>query len=149
MFATTAVCGPALLSPDLAAVLRLLLLAPLLEEWVVRAGLHAWLLGHAPAARWQCLPVPRAFSALHLGSGAPAAALVFGPGLALGPGPTSAGATGACVPCCTVHAMPGPCRCVPEQLTNHGSSNENISDFGLCWHSAWRRLRISRRLPMP
>lgn len=83
MIAQTAVCGPALLSPDLAAVLRLLVLAPLLEEWVVRAGLQAWLLPRCggPAA---LLASAAAFSALHLGSGALAAALVFGPGLAFG-----------------------------------------------------------------
>ena len=76
MFAQTAVCGPALLSPDLAAVLRLLVLA-------VRAGLHAWLLPryHGAVA---VLASAAAFSALHLGSGPLAAALVFGPGLAFG-----------------------------------------------------------------
>lgn len=83
MFAQTTFCGPALLSPDPAAVLRLLLLAPLLEEWVVRAGLHAWLLPRCggPAA---VLASAAAFSALHLGSGPMAAALVFWPGLAFG-----------------------------------------------------------------
>ena len=83
MFAQTAICGPALLSPDPAAVLRLLVLAPLLEEWVVRAGLHAWLLPryHGAVA---VLASAAAFSALHLGSGPLAAALVFGPGLAFG-----------------------------------------------------------------
>nr|WP_267875231.1 JDVT-CTERM system glutamic-type intramembrane protease [Duganella lactea] len=76
-------CGPALLHPDLATVARLLLLAPLLEEWVVRAGLHAWLLQRtAPAIA--LLVSALAFSALHLGSGLTAAALVFGPGLLFG-----------------------------------------------------------------
>ncbi len=83
MLAQTAVCGPALLSPDLAAVLRLLVLAPLLEEWVVRAGLHAWLLPRSSAAQ-AVLASALAFSALHLGSGPLAAALVFGPGLVFG-----------------------------------------------------------------
>jgi membrane protease YdiL (CAAX protease family) len=83
VIAHSAVCGPALLSPDPPALLRLLLLAPLLEEWVVRAGLHAWLLARCgpPAA---LLASAAAFSALHLGSGPLAAALVFGPGLAFG-----------------------------------------------------------------
>jgi membrane protease YdiL (CAAX protease family) len=83
VFAQTFVCGPALLSPDLAAVLRLLVLAPLLEEWVVRAGLHAWLLSRCsrPVA---LLASAAAFSALHHGSGPLAATLVFGPGLAFG-----------------------------------------------------------------
>jgi membrane protease YdiL (CAAX protease family) len=80
---THAVCGPALLSPDLAAVLRLLVLAPLLEEWVVRAGLHAWLLPRCSATA-AVLASAAAFSALHLGSGMAAAALVFGPGVAFG-----------------------------------------------------------------
>ena len=83
MLAQTAVCGPTLLSPDLAAVLRLLVLAPLLEEWVVRAGLHAWLLPRSRGAV-AVLASAAAFSALHLGSGPLAAALVFGPGVMFG-----------------------------------------------------------------
>ncbi|MCE3260984.1 MAG: family intrarane metalloprotease [Pseudoduganella sp.] len=83
MLAQTAVCGTALLSPDLAAVLRLLVLAPLLEEWVVRAGLHAWLLPRA-GAPLAILASAVAFSALHLHQGVLAAALVFGPGVAFG-----------------------------------------------------------------
>lgn len=76
-------CGPALLAPDWAAVVRLLLLAPLLEEWIVRAGLQEWLLRHTA-------PVPAllgsaaVFGALHIGSGLAAAALVVGPGLLFG-----------------------------------------------------------------
>lgn len=80
-------CGPALSAPALADLLRLLILAPLLEEWIVRAGLHAWLL-QRPALAAGRLGAPllaaAAFSALHLGSGWQAGALVFGPGLALG-----------------------------------------------------------------
>jgi membrane protease YdiL (CAAX protease family) len=83
VFAQTALCGPALLSPDPAAVLRLLVLAPLLEEWVVRAGLHAWLLPRTNGTA-AVLATATAFSALHLGAGPLAAALVFGPGLAFG-----------------------------------------------------------------
>lgn len=76
-------CGPALLSPDLATVTRLLVLAPLLEEWIMRAGLQAWLLQRsAPAVA--LLASALAFSALHLGSGLAAAALVFWPGLLFG-----------------------------------------------------------------
>ena len=76
-------CGTPLLSPELAAVLRLLILAPLLEEWIVRAGLHEWLLRRgAPAPA--LLGSAVAFSALHLGSGPVAAALVFWPGLLFG-----------------------------------------------------------------
>jgi len=83
VFVSTAFCGPALLSPDLAAIARLLLLAPLLEEWIVRAGLHNWLLQRTSAAP-ALLASATAFSALHLGSGLTAAALVFGPGLLFG-----------------------------------------------------------------
>lgn len=83
MLAPTVFCGPALLFPDPAALVRLLLVAPLLEEWVVRAGLHDWLL-----QRTSPLPAllgsAAAFSALHLGTGVTAAALVFWPGLLFG-----------------------------------------------------------------
>lgn len=83
MFATSALCGPALLSPDPAAVFRLLLAVPLLEEWIVRAGLHHWLLQRtSPLRAW--LGSAAAFSALHLGSGPTAALLVFCPALLFG-----------------------------------------------------------------
>jgi membrane protease YdiL (CAAX protease family) len=78
-----------LLNPDPAIVLRLLLLAPLLEEWIVRAGLQEWLMrryaqpGAAGATLTVLLP-SAGFSLLHLGAGAGAAAGVFLPGLALG-----------------------------------------------------------------
>lgn len=76
-------CGPALVQPDLATVARLLLLAPLLEEWIMRAGLQAWLLQRtAPGVA--LLACVLAFSLLHLGSGLAAAALVFWPGLLFG-----------------------------------------------------------------
>lgn len=82
-----AVCGPALSAPAPADLLRLLLLAPLLEEWIVRAGLQAWLL-QRPRLAGRSLAAPLiaagAFSALHLGAGWQAAALVFWPGLVLG-----------------------------------------------------------------
>jgi membrane protease YdiL (CAAX protease family) len=82
-----AVCGPALSHPALADLLRLLLAAPLLEEWIVRAGLQAWLLQRSAFAGGGLgapLLAAGAFSALHLGSGWQAAAMVFGPGLVLG-----------------------------------------------------------------
>jgi membrane protease YdiL (CAAX protease family) len=78
-----------LLNPDPPVLLRLLLLAPLLEEWIVRAGLQEWLMRHdsRPGAAGVTLTVllpAVGFSLLHLGSGWHAAAGVFLPGLALG-----------------------------------------------------------------
>ena len=79
------VCGAQLLHPDPAIVLRLLLLAPLLEEWIVRAGLQEWLLRRYPGAGALALGVSAAaFSLLHLAAGPLAAAWVLLPGLALG-----------------------------------------------------------------
>jgi len=97
---TTAFCTRQLMLPDAGVWFRLLLLAPLLEEWVVRAGLQEWLIGadagngaQAPAS-----PAPRAmsgtpampvlvsaaaFGLLHLGSGWRAALAVTAPGLVL------------------------------------------------------------------
>lgn len=79
-------CAGQLAAPDAAALLRLLLLAPLLEEWVVRAGLQEWLIrrarpgaGGAAAVAWSAA----AFGLLHLGAGALAVLLVLPPGLAL------------------------------------------------------------------
>lgn len=84
MLTLSGACGPQLLDPDPAIALRLLLLAPLLEEWIVRAGLQEWLMGRHPGARMCSLMVPAVFfSLLHLGSGWNAA-WVFLPGLALG-----------------------------------------------------------------
>jgi membrane protease YdiL (CAAX protease family) len=80
------VCTGQLAAPDAAALARLLLLAPVLEEWVVRAGLQEWLirrrLPHGGA-----LPVALsaiAFALLHLGSGMHAVLLVLAPGVAMG-----------------------------------------------------------------
>ena len=75
------VCTGQVLAPDAAALARLLLLAPVLEEWVVRAGLQEWLIRRS-------VPVPAAWSAaafalLHFGSGWRAVALVLAPGLVL------------------------------------------------------------------
>lgn len=83
MFAPSFFCGPALLSPDPAGIARLLLVAPLLEEWIIRAGVHHWLLQRT-APLPALLLSAAAFSTLHLGSGAMAAALVFWPGLLFG-----------------------------------------------------------------
>jgi membrane protease YdiL (CAAX protease family) len=85
MLSSASVCGTQLLHPDLSTVLRLLLLAPLLEEWVVRAGLQEWLMRRHPGADALALLAPAAvFSLLHLGAGPASAAGVFLPGLALG-----------------------------------------------------------------
>lgn len=84
MLTLAGACGPQLLNPDPAVALRLLLLAPLLEEWIVRAGLQEWLLRRYPGARvLQLLAPAMFFSLLHVGAGWNAA-WVFLPGLALG-----------------------------------------------------------------
>ena len=77
------VCTGQVVSPDAGALVRLLLLAPLLEEWVVRAGVQAWLVrrgvqGGASMALSAC-----AFALLHAGSGWRAALLVLPPGLVM------------------------------------------------------------------
>lgn len=82
------VCTGQLLAPDAAAVARLLLIAPLLEEWVVRAGLQEWLIRRrmrdAACDGWAPVALSAAvFGLLHLGSGWRAALLVVPPGLAL------------------------------------------------------------------
>ena len=89
-FAGPFVCTGQLAAPDAGTLVRLLLLAPLLEEWVVRAGLQEWLIRRALAGRREATagtaPVfwsATAFSLLHLGSGWQAALLVLPPGLAL------------------------------------------------------------------
>ena len=65
------VCTGQVASPDLAALARLLLLAPVLEEWVVRAGLQEWLIRRS-GGRYGAL-----------GSGWRAVWLVRAPGLVL------------------------------------------------------------------
>jgi membrane protease YdiL (CAAX protease family) len=72
------------LRPDAATLLRLLLLAPLLEEWIIRAGLQEWLMRHHWGAVLTLLAPAAAFSLLHLGAGWHAVAGVFLPGLVLG-----------------------------------------------------------------
>lgn len=80
-----ALCGDQLLHPDPAALLRLLVLAPLLEEGVIRAGLQEWLMRRAwRPGWWTVLASATCFSALHLGRGPLTALAVFGPALALG-----------------------------------------------------------------
>jgi membrane protease YdiL (CAAX protease family) len=83
------VCTGQLLAPDGAALVRLLLVAPLLEEWVVRAGLQEWLIRRAArhGTRGDAAPVAWSaamFGLLHLGSGWHAVLLVLAPGVALG-----------------------------------------------------------------
>jgi membrane protease YdiL (CAAX protease family) len=79
------VCTGQLVAPDAAALARLLLLAPVLEEWVVRAGLQEWLIrrtdGRARAASVALSAA--AFALLHLGSGWRAVLLVLAPGAVL------------------------------------------------------------------
>lgn len=86
LFALPALCGPRLLHPDPATMLRLLLLAPLLEEWIVRAGLQEWLMRRhpRPGAALAVLAPAACFSLLHVAAGWSAAAAVFPPGVALG-----------------------------------------------------------------
>lgn len=73
-------CGPQLQAPDAGVWLRLLLLSPVLEECVIRAGLQEWLMRRGTPS---VLISTTAFSLLHLGSGWPQALAVAAPGLAL------------------------------------------------------------------
>ena len=87
-WAADALCGPQLRAPDLGVCLRLLVLSPLLEECVVRAGLQEWLIRRSPQRQgvgWAgpVLVSTAAFGLLHLGSGWQAAIAVLLPGLAL------------------------------------------------------------------
>ena len=79
------VCTGQVASPDAAALARLLLLAPVLEEWVVRAGLQEWLIRRSGGRNGAVPPVlsAAAFALLHLGSGWRAVGLVLAPGLVL------------------------------------------------------------------
>ncbi|CUI03217.1 JDVT-CTERM system glutamic-type intramembrane protease MrtJ [Massilia antarctica] len=84
LFALPALCGPPLLDHSAASLLRLLLLAPLLEEWIMRAGLQEWLMRRRLHAAL-VLGVPAlAFGLLHVAAGWQAVAAVFLPGLAFG-----------------------------------------------------------------
>lgn len=85
---TSALCSAQLRAPDLGVCLRLLVLSPLLEECVMRAGLQEWLMRRPwktrlSARAWPVLASTAAFSLLHLGSGWHAALAVLAPGLAL------------------------------------------------------------------
>ena len=73
-------CSPQLQVPDAGVWLRLLLLSPVLEECVIRAGLQEWLMRRGTPS---VLISTTAFSLLHLGSGWPHALAVAAPGLAL------------------------------------------------------------------
>lgn len=99
-FSLQSFCSGDVIDTGVAALLRLLLLAPLLEEWIVRAGLQEWLMrlpdqgprpdrGGAVQAAWQRSVVQIVlpalfFSALHWRAGAQVAVQVFLPGLAFG-----------------------------------------------------------------
>ncbi|GGD00390.1 JDVT-CTERM system glutamic-type intramembrane protease [Undibacterium terreum] len=99
-------CGSQLQHPDAGILLRLLLLAPLLEEWIIRAGLQEWTIGRSehyrlevqaaavptglPAILSTLLPIlapvllsATGFSLLHLSAGLFMAGMVFVPGLVL------------------------------------------------------------------
>lgn len=87
-WAADALCGAQLRAPDLGVCLRLLVLSPLLEECVVRAGLQEWLIRRSARDggvrwAWPVLVSTAAFGLLHLGSGWQAAFAVLTPGLAL------------------------------------------------------------------
>jgi membrane protease YdiL (CAAX protease family) len=79
------VCRGQVVAPDAAALARLLLLAPVLEEWVVRAGLQEWLIRRTDG-QTRAAPVAlsaAAFALLHASSGWQAVSLVLAPGLVL------------------------------------------------------------------
>lgn len=78
-----AACGAHLYAPSAWDCLRLLLLSPLLEELVVRAGLQEWLMRQRPGSAWPVLASAGAFSLLHIGGGWHVALAVLGPGLVL------------------------------------------------------------------
>jgi membrane protease YdiL (CAAX protease family) len=83
----SAICSAQLRAPDLGVCLRLLVLSPLLEECVLRAGLQEWLMRRPSASQisaraWPVLASTAAFGLLHVGAGWHALA-VLPPGLAL------------------------------------------------------------------
>jgi membrane protease YdiL (CAAX protease family) len=85
-WAVGVVCSPQLQAPDIGVYLRLLLLAPGLEECVVRAGLQEWLIRRGPASvspAWPVIASSAAFGLVHIASGWPHALAVTVPGLAL------------------------------------------------------------------
>ena len=73
-----------LFPPSGQQLLLLLVLSPVLEEIVVRAGVQEWLMRRAPQSRvWPVLASALVFGLLHLRSGWPHALAVTVPGLAL------------------------------------------------------------------
>lgn len=82
-------CGGDLRSHGAETLLRLLILAPLIEEWIVRAGLQEWLMRRSSPPGWHggvsSVVLPALFfSLLHARAGELAVAQVFLPGVALG-----------------------------------------------------------------
>ena len=82
-------CSAQLQAPDFGACVRLLLLAPALEECVMRAGLQEWMMRQvADSGMHVPQPAPvlastAVFGLLHLGAGWQQALAVLAPGLAL------------------------------------------------------------------
>ncbi len=73
-----------IISPSGQQLLLLLVLSPVLEEVVVRAGVQEWLMRRAPQARgWPALASALVFGLLHVRAGWPHALAVTVPGLAL------------------------------------------------------------------
>ncbi len=88
LFVQQAMCGNQLWTADVTTLLRLLLLAPVLEELVVRAGLQQYLTGrfYQSGSYAKLMPVllsATAFSVLHAASGWAVVSAVFLPGLLL------------------------------------------------------------------
>lgn len=88
LFVQQAMCGNQLWTVDAATLLRLLLLAPILEELVVRAGLQQYVIGrfYHSGISAKLMPVlisATAFSVLHMASGWDVVLTVFLPGLLL------------------------------------------------------------------
>lgn len=88
LFIQQAMCGKQLWTVDVITLLRLLLLAPVLEELVVRAGFQQYLIGrfYQPGIYAKLMPVllsATAFSVLHTASGWVVVSAVFLPGLLL------------------------------------------------------------------
>ena len=82
-------CPLTLIHWDIYTLLRLLLLAPLLEEWILRAGLQAYLLGKYgrfgnKALAFALVAPALLFGLLHIREGMLIAALTIIPGLLLG-----------------------------------------------------------------
>ena len=88
LFVQQAMFGNQLWAVDVTTLLRLLLLAPVLEELVVRAGLQQYLIGRFYQSDINAKLTPvllsaTAFSVLHMASGWNVVLAVFLPGLLL------------------------------------------------------------------